>query len=68
VKIDASLIHNIDKDTQNQTLLRAICLVVHSIGLTAIAAMVQTPEEWHILNELGLDAGAGPEAKNHLSD
>lgn len=68
VKIDASLIHNIDKDTQNQTLVRAICFVVHSIGLTAIAAMVQTPEEWRVLNELGLDAGTGPEAKNHLSD
>ncbi|NRP60120.1 EAL domain-containing protein [Marinobacterium sp. xm-d-564] len=68
VKIDASLIRNIDKDMQNQTLLRALCLVLHSIGFTAIAAMVQTPEEWNILNELGLDAGAGPEAKNHLSD
>ena len=68
VKIDASLIHNIDKDTQNQTLVRALCLVVHSIGLTAIATMVQTAEEWNILNELGLDAGAGPEAKNHLSE
>ena len=68
VKIDASMIRNIDKDTQNQTLLRALCLVVHSIGLTAIAEMVQTPEEWDILDELGLDAGAGPEAKNHLSD
>ena len=68
VKIDASLIHNIDKDTQNQTLVRALCLVVHSIGLTAIAAMVETPEEWNILNELGFDAGAGPEAKNHLSE
>lgn len=68
VKIDASMIRDIDQNPQNQTLLRALCLVVHSIGLTAIATMVQTPEEWHNLKELGLDAGTGPEAKNHQSD
>ena len=67
VKIDASMIRDIDTNTQNQTLLRALCLVVHSIGLTAIAEMVQTSEEWNVLHEIGLDAGAGPEAKNHQS-
>ena len=45
IKIDASVIRNIDKNTGNQIFLRGLCLIAHSIGLLAIAEGVQSNEE-----------------------
>ena len=60
VKIDASLIRDIDSNVANQALLRALCMIVHSIGLIAIAEGVQKETEWGILGSLGLDGATGP--------
>lgn len=60
VKIDASLIRGIDSNIANQTLLRALCMIVHSIGLIAIAEGVQSDLERQTLEFLGLDGATGP--------
>ncbi|HEY7775575.1 MAG TPA: EAL domain-containing protein [Kineobactrum sp.] len=60
LKVDASFIRNIDSNPANQTLMRTLCAVGHSIGLTIIAEGVQSSAEWEELLELGIDAATGP--------
>ncbi|VUD69191.1 RNase E specificity factor CsrD [Thalassocella blandensis] len=59
IKIDNSLIHNINNTMAVQVFLRGLCTIVHSIGLKAIAEGVETQEEWNSLKELGVDGGTG---------
>jgi EAL domain-containing protein (putative c-di-GMP-specific phosphodiesterase class I) len=66
VKIDASLVRDIHNNTANQTLLRALCMIVHSIGLIAISEMVQDADEWKVLEGLGMDGATGPEVGRQL--
>ena len=60
VKIDAAFVHDIDSDEANQTLLRSLCTIVHSIGLVAIAEGVRNRDEWDALKRLGVDGATGP--------
>jgi EAL domain-containing protein (putative c-di-GMP-specific phosphodiesterase class I)/GGDEF domain-containing protein len=63
VKIDSSMVRDVDQNPANQTMLRALCTIVHSIGLTAIAELVMNDKEWETLKGLGLDGATGPEAE-----
>lgn len=60
LKVDASFIRGIDSNPANQTLLRTLCTVGHSIGVMVIAEGVRSREEWQELEELGLDGATGP--------
>ncbi|PLW81591.1 GGDEF domain-containing protein [Kineobactrum sediminis] len=60
LKVDASFIRDIDTNPANQTLMRTLCTVGHSIGLTVIAEGVQSSAEWQELLELGIDGATGP--------
>ena len=60
IKVDVSIIRDIDKNTGNKAFLRGLCLIAHSIGLVAIAEGVQTTGEIECLPELGLDGMTGP--------
>jgi len=59
-KIDASFVRDIDSNTGNQTLLRTLCTVGHSIGVIVIGEGARTDEEWAMLQELGADGATGP--------
>ena len=59
IKIDRSLIHDVNDSVANQVFLRGFCTIVHSIGLQAIAEGVSTEAEWNALKELGIDGGTG---------
>ncbi|MEE9332023.1 MAG: EAL domain-containing protein [Methylophilaceae bacterium] len=63
IKIDASIIRDIDRNPGNRAFLKGICLIAHSIGLTTIAEGVQTKYESAALAELGVDAMTGPAIK-----
>lgn len=63
IKIDASIIRDINQNTANKALLKGICLIAHSIGLMTIAEGVQTESEKTVLPELGIDALTGPVLK-----
>jgi EAL domain-containing protein (putative c-di-GMP-specific phosphodiesterase class I)/GGDEF domain-containing protein len=63
IKVDASIIRDIDKNPGNKAFLKGICLIAHSIGLIAIAEGVQTKQELSALPELGIDAMTGPAVK-----
>ncbi len=60
IKVDASIIRNIDKNPGNKAFLKGLCLIAHSIGLIAIAEGVQREQELAALPELGIDASTGP--------
>ena len=59
-KIDASFVRDLDTNSGNQTLLRTLCTVGHSIGVIVIAEGVRTQEEWAMLREVGADGATGP--------
>lgn len=63
IKVDASIVRDIDKNPGNKAFLKGICLIAHSIGLMAIAEGVQTGAELKTLPELGIDAATGPAVK-----
>ncbi|MDO8960819.1 MAG: LapD/MoxY N-terminal periplasmic domain-containing protein [Methylophilus sp.] len=60
IKFDASLIRGIDVHDANKSLLRGLCLIVHSIGIYTIAEGVNTQEEIVALTEIGMDGLTGP--------
>lgn len=59
LKIDASMIRDIDSHPGNQAFLRGLCMVAHAIGLSAIAEGVESEAERRILPELGVDGLTG---------
>jgi len=63
IKIDTSLIRDIDRNTGNQALIKGLCLIAHSIGLMTIAEGVKTDRENMILPTLGIDGMTGPAIK-----
>jgi EAL domain-containing protein (putative c-di-GMP-specific phosphodiesterase class I)/GGDEF domain-containing protein len=63
IKIDVSVISDIDKNPGNQAFFRGLCLIARSIGLMTIAEGVQTPAEVEKLRELGVDGMTGPAIK-----
>ncbi len=60
LKIDASFVRDVDNNVANQTLLRTLCTVGHSIGVKVYAEGVRTRAESATLRELGADGVSGP--------
>lgn len=58
MKVDASLIQDLDDDVCR--LLRGLCQLGHSLGLTMIAEGVGPETDRRALSELGFDAFTGP--------
>jgi EAL domain-containing protein (putative c-di-GMP-specific phosphodiesterase class I)/GGDEF domain-containing protein len=63
IKIDVSVIRDIDSNEANKTLLRGLCMIAHSIGVQAIAEGVQSDNEITTLKEIGVDGMTGPGIK-----
>jgi EAL domain-containing protein (putative c-di-GMP-specific phosphodiesterase class I)/GGDEF domain-containing protein len=63
LKVDSSFVRDIDSNAGNQTLLRTLCTVGHSIGVIVIAEGVRSQAEWIQLQELGIDGATGPAIK-----
>ncbi len=63
IKIDASIIRNIDSSEANKTLLRGLCMIAHSIGVIAIAEGVHNEKEITTLKQIGIDGMTGPGIK-----
>ncbi len=59
-KIDASLVHRIHQNRENQRRLKALCGLAQQTGIIVIACGVQTEEEQKALVKLGFDGLAGP--------
>lgn len=59
IKIDHALIRNIQQDSGNQTFVRGLCSIGHSLGITMVAQGVTTADDAATLADLGLDAQTG---------
>jgi diguanylate cyclase (GGDEF)-like protein len=64
-KVDASLVHRIHQNRENQRRLKALCGLAQRIGIIVIACGVQTEAEQKALVKLGFDGltGTGIEVK-----
>lgn len=60
IKIDVSLVRDIDRQEQAQPFLRGIATVSHAIGMLVIGEGVMNDEERETLFDLGLDGVTGP--------
>lgn len=63
IKIDVSIIKDIDTNEANKTLLRGLSMIAHSIGALAIAEGVGTENEQAALKQIGIDGMTGPGIK-----
>ena len=60
LKVDSSLVRAIDQHSGNQELLKGLCKMARTFGITVIAEGVQTEAELALLPQLGFDAATGP--------
>ncbi|WP_444984536.1 bifunctional diguanylate cyclase/phosphodiesterase [Halomonas mongoliensis] len=65
LKIDASLVKGVDRSPEQQTILRGMATLCHSIGILAIAEGVDSLQEAELLHELGMDGTTGPGVRQH---
>ncbi|MFY0992963.1 EAL domain-containing protein, partial [Halomonas sp. C05BenzN] len=60
LKIDVALVRGVDRSPEQQTILRGMATLCHSLGILAIAEGVESLEESRVLFELGMDGVTGP--------
>ncbi|MGB8712619.1 MAG: LapD/MoxY N-terminal periplasmic domain-containing protein [Onishia taeanensis] len=63
LKFDTSLTKGVDHQPAQQTLLRGMATLSHSLGILAIAEGVSTPGEHRVLLEIGMDGVTGTAVK-----
>ena len=59
LKIDASLIKDIDTNVQNRSIVKGIVDLAHSLDIKLIAEFVSTPQIYAIIQELGIEYAQG---------
>ena len=59
VKIDRTFVEGIDRSARHQAIVKGIIGLAHSIELNVVAEGVETPEQLHVLSELGCDFAQG---------
>ena len=64
IKIDVSIIKDVNTNEANKTLLRGLCMIAHSMGVLAIAEGVETENEKETLIQIGIDGMTGPGIKS----
>lgn len=59
LKIDRRFVHNIDSRDENRKIVRAICDLANSLGLSIVAEGAETPAELRALASVGCDEVQG---------
>jgi len=59
IKIDGSLIKDIDVNVQNRSIVKGIVDLAHSLDIKLIAEFVSTPQIYAIIQELGIEYAQG---------
>ena len=59
IKVDGSLIKNIDKDMHSQEIVKSIIDFSHSLGIKVIAEFIHSPRIYEIVVEMGVDEFQG---------
>jgi len=63
VKVDASFVRDLEQNAGNQSFLKGLSSMAHSIGLLVIAEGVLTAAEMNALQEVDFDGATGPAVK-----
>jgi EAL domain-containing protein (putative c-di-GMP-specific phosphodiesterase class I) len=63
LKVDASFIRGIESNPGNQSFLKGLTSIAHSIGVLVIAEGVLTEQEVEMLRNLDFDGATGPAVK-----
>jgi polar amino acid transport system substrate-binding protein len=59
LKIDRSLLKNVDADKNNQEAVKAIVVLAHALNLKTVAEGIETKEQYAMLQKLGCDQAQG---------
>lgn len=59
IKLDISLVHDIDRDASHRALAAALCTFAHDIGSDVVAEGVETMAELQVLQGMGVDRVQG---------
>lgn len=59
LKLDNRYTKEVDQNRERASLIRTLIIMAHGASIPIIAAEVDTDEEWHMLNELGIDGIQG---------
>ena len=59
LKIDKSLLKNVDKDKDHQEVVKAIVVLAHTLKLETVAEGIETKEQYAMLQKLGCDRAQG---------
>jgi EAL domain-containing protein (putative c-di-GMP-specific phosphodiesterase class I) len=65
LKLDKTLVKNVDRVAEQQTILRGMATLCHSLGILAIGEGVENRAEARMLFALGLDGATGPGVRQH---
>jgi len=60
LKVDTSLLRDIDQNEGNQSFVRSLVMLAHTLGFIVIAEGIDRPEQRAILADLGFDGLSGP--------
>lgn len=55
LKIDSAFVRDLPNNEFNQAILRAICEIARIRNVKTVAEHVETPEQYHLIAELGID-------------
>lgn len=59
LKVDGSLIRELDQQPDNQLYLQSLVKIAHGLDMRVIAESVETEAVWDMLADLGIDGGRG---------
>ncbi|MDR2925409.1 MAG: EAL domain-containing protein [Azoarcus sp.] len=59
LKVDTSLLRDIDQNEGNQSFVRSLVMLAHTLGFIVIAKDIDRPEQRAVLADLGFDGLAG---------
>jgi len=60
LKVDTSLLRDIDQNKGNQSIVRSLVMLAHTLGFTVIAEGIDRVEQQAVLSDLGFDGFGGP--------
>jgi EAL domain-containing protein (putative c-di-GMP-specific phosphodiesterase class I) len=65
IKVDGSFVRGLDGNAGNQTFLKGLSTIAHSIGLKVIAEGVTNEADLKALGPVGFDGATGPAVNEH---